>query len=390
MVKYRTCYDNGKYNKCIYGRKANTYELGNLFYGPVILGVEVRKQLGHRFIYRVQPGNGYANSIVGKRYQQKYDYFVPDSINNTAGELARVCLRNAVSAWQALSEEEKETWRAKENYIQKIPGYNLFIRQYFKDNYAMAYQTLIYDVVIDAAGGGDYTSIATALTTEGSNKSFFVRRGTYAETTDIIPEDSQIIFFDRVIINFSAGKHYNMITSGQYSTLAGYCEITGDGKDCRLFDSRQNLINAENLILKITPSANLQIVADTRIIFVSGVSCIFNFHASTITLTSPDSAYVASFLSTDCYKSKLLLSLNTFTLTGGTAAIGFDGLATFGDYNIFTVLINSVTTATGNTGRGLMLNVGSDNNTVLGVSMGCDNSNAQDGGSNNNINALAH
>jgi len=135
MVKYRTCYDNGKYNKCIYGRKANTYELGNLFYGPTILGVEVRRQLGHRFIYRVQPGNGYANSVIGKRYQQKFDYFVPDSINNPEGEPSRTRLRAAVASWQGLTEEQKETWRAKEKNIKHMSGYNIYIREFMLSPY---------------------------------------------------------------------------------------------------------------------------------------------------------------------------------------------------------------------------------------------------------------
>ena len=134
MPKYTTCFDNGFYNRCIYGRKANTYGLGNLFYGVVPCGVEVQRQIGHHFIYRIRTGNGYYGSELGKKYQDKYLYFVPSSINNPEGEASRTTFAAAVLAWQALSPAEKQSWRKKEIYYKYISGYNLFIRDYFFNN----------------------------------------------------------------------------------------------------------------------------------------------------------------------------------------------------------------------------------------------------------------
>ena len=34
-------------------------------------------------IFRVRRGNGSYGAAAGKKYQDKYDYFIPDSINNS-------------------------------------------------------------------------------------------------------------------------------------------------------------------------------------------------------------------------------------------------------------------------------------------------------------------
>ena len=130
MGKYRTCYDNGKYNQCLYGRKANTYELGNLFYGVVPVGIEVRKQLGKKFIFRVQHGNGYYGSVNKKIYQHKYKYFVPSSINNPEGAASRVAFAAAVLYWQTtLTPAEKEEYNQRAIGRLHMSGYNLYIRE---------------------------------------------------------------------------------------------------------------------------------------------------------------------------------------------------------------------------------------------------------------------
>lgn len=134
-MKYRTCYKNGKYAWCIYGPKAYTWEGGHRFYGVIPLAYEVQRQLGHKFIYRLRHGNGCYGSTIKKRYQDKYTYFVPLSINNAQGQTSRNVFSASIIAWQALSKEEKETWRKKEYKISGISGYNLFIKDYFIHNY---------------------------------------------------------------------------------------------------------------------------------------------------------------------------------------------------------------------------------------------------------------
>ena len=384
MVKYRTCYDNGKYNKCIYGRKANTYELGNLFYGPVILGVEVRKQLGHRFIYRVQPGNGYANSIVGKRYQQKYDYFVPDSINNPEGEAARTTLAAAVSAWQALSDGEKDIWREKETYTHKIPGYNLFIRQYFKDNYGMAYQKQIYDVMVGATDA-DYTSIATAFATEGPNTSFFIKQGSYTETADITPPSGSMIYFNNATVtingaSFDCENNNNITLAGRLS-LRGTGSIKGGFAHSLLYaDSTSENIDASqcSIYLKAPDTA---LTANSIHAWIKGKFHKFNILGNNITHTSDGTASQIVFFASAADYSNFNIILDTFAVNSAVVGYRVEGVSTGGNYSTYNIHINAITTGVGNTGYGV--SAAGTGNTFLGSSLNCDGANQSIGGGNN-------
>jgi hypothetical protein len=62
-----------------------------------------------------------------------------------------------------------------------------------------------YDAVV-ATSGGNYTSIASALSTEGTGKRIFVSDGTYSETADVVVKSDQSIHFsesgDGVEISF--------------------------------------------------------------------------------------------------------------------------------------------------------------------------------------------
>jgi len=102
-------------------------------YLGVPLGLGVRKQLGRKIIFRIRRGNGYFGSKLGVRYQDKYRYVVPSSINNPQGQTARDKLKQAVYNWKnVLTEEEKKRYneRATKNY--NMSGYNLYIREYIK------------------------------------------------------------------------------------------------------------------------------------------------------------------------------------------------------------------------------------------------------------------
>lgn len=134
MVTYNSVYDNGLYNQIHYGWKGGSKTANKKYYGVCPIGISIRRQIGHKFIYRIRPGNGYFFSEIGVKYQDKYQYFVPPSINNPEGQHARDVFKNAVTAWQALPEAEKNIWRAKERYISGVSGYNLFIKDYMQKN----------------------------------------------------------------------------------------------------------------------------------------------------------------------------------------------------------------------------------------------------------------
>jgi len=104
-------------------------------YDDIPLGLSLRKQLNKEFIYRIQPGNGFHGSKIGKLYQHKYTYFVPSSINNPESNHSRSIFAAAVAAWQSLTELQKNVWRELADLSSNIPGYNYFIRDYFDKNY---------------------------------------------------------------------------------------------------------------------------------------------------------------------------------------------------------------------------------------------------------------
>jgi len=104
-------------------------------YLGVLVGAGIRRQIGKDKIFRMRRGNGYYGAIDGEIYQDKYDYFVPTSITNAAGDASRTCFANAVTAWQGLSAAEKTAWDKRAHEIRYMSGYNLYIRRYMQDNY---------------------------------------------------------------------------------------------------------------------------------------------------------------------------------------------------------------------------------------------------------------
>jgi len=84
-------------------------------------------------IFRVRPGNGYFGAQWGERYQDKYKYFIPSSINNIQGAASRTALANAVSNWKnVLDEATKQEYHKKAVKRGKMSGYNLYVGEYIK------------------------------------------------------------------------------------------------------------------------------------------------------------------------------------------------------------------------------------------------------------------
>jgi len=104
-------------------------------YGGVFIGYGIRRQIGKTTIFRIRRGNGFYGAIDGEIYQDKYDYFVPTSITDAAGDASRTCFTNAVNAWQALSTAEKIVWDKRAQKIRYMSGFNLYIRNYMERNY---------------------------------------------------------------------------------------------------------------------------------------------------------------------------------------------------------------------------------------------------------------
>lgn len=124
-----------KFNQGYFGKKEIAAGFGNNTIRRIPLGIKVRKQLAKRVIFRIRPGNGYYNSKIGKKYQDCYKYFVPNSINNAAGQAARNALKQAVLNWQTIiTDTQKKEYQARATHGLQMSGYNLYIREFVKAN----------------------------------------------------------------------------------------------------------------------------------------------------------------------------------------------------------------------------------------------------------------
>ena len=128
-------YNTKKYSQWQYSTGNPISKQGHLYYGSVIAGTEIRKQIGKKYIYRIRPGNGHAGTEIGKRYQDRYSYFVPSTITHPNGNASRACFASAVQAWKNLTEEEQAFWKALEKTHNMVPGRYIFIGHYMTTYY---------------------------------------------------------------------------------------------------------------------------------------------------------------------------------------------------------------------------------------------------------------
>jgi len=94
------------------------------------LGIRVRRSIGKTWTFRGRRGNGSYNSIAGHRYQDKYAYVVPSSINNPESEPCRVHYAAAVDYWKnILTPDEKQAYNKRAGPVKGLSGYCLFIKE---------------------------------------------------------------------------------------------------------------------------------------------------------------------------------------------------------------------------------------------------------------------
>jgi hypothetical protein len=117
----------------------------NLCYRGIFCAIEIRKTIGlsrkwrtnppeEAWTYRVRRGNGVMGAKVGVKYQDKYRWFVPSSVNNPESQFARDAFATAVENWKSvLTDEEKAIWIAY-GKRHNNHGRNLYISDYMKKN----------------------------------------------------------------------------------------------------------------------------------------------------------------------------------------------------------------------------------------------------------------
>lgn len=128
-----------------------------------------------------------------------------------------------------------------------------------------------YDAVV-ASSGGDYTSVATAVSTEAAGARIFIEAGTYTETADVTLKSGQVLHGEgigKTIIYFNGAYQFN--ASGTNRTSTGTVTLTendntlsGSGTD---FDSAG--VQAGDLVL-------VERTPEHVLLFVSPVTSVTN------------------------------------------------------------------------------------------------------------------
>jgi len=104
-------------------------------YSNIPLGISLRGSINQSITYRLRRGNGYAGSKNGVVYQDKYDYFVPASIRNSAGQPYRDLLQQAMYNWKnTLDSNTKRAYKIKAQRFKGIGGHNLYVKDFINAN----------------------------------------------------------------------------------------------------------------------------------------------------------------------------------------------------------------------------------------------------------------
>ncbi|NLH49269.1 MAG: hypothetical protein GX444_11795 [Myxococcales bacterium] len=254
-----------------------------------------------------------------------------------------------------------------------------------------------YDAIVSSSGG-DYTSIATALATEGTGKRIYVCSGTYSETEDVMPLTDQSIHFEEadggVIIDLDTDKKF-LMTNASDITLAGRLKVTGTGDSSLYYCLFRVITN----VSRINASKCKIIIQPTLTTGLTNHFCPTYFMADysswdlsindwNITGAASKNAQGISINSKFSFY-RVLIDTYTYAITTSGYLDGLVLASASACYNSIDIIVNSVTT-TGITGRGRGINIvsGASYNSIRGVSRNCD-INLLDSGTGNKTTDLA-
>jgi len=230
-----------------------------------------------------------------------------------------------------------------------------------------------YDVYVHpTAGVGDYTSIATALSTEGVGASIYVSGGTYSESADILPLDEQeVTMGDGITINMATGKKLKFANGVDGARIKGRFTITGDS--ARLIHFEAGSSNCE--IDVIANTTNSPIVSYFYVTQLDGDDHRIKLEIDEDSLTGGGSNPIdaCAVISSSLVNSRVDLNIKNFSLSDNATSnlYGWLLFSTGNDSNVLNVNINNVTTAN-SVGRGLTIGAGSNSNSVTGTILGCN------------------
>lgn len=129
-------------------------------YSGIPVGISVRGSIANSATFRVRPGNGYYNAVLGEVYQDQYTYFVPSSINNTQSEPYRRQWIAAVHKWKYdLTAAQKKSYNIRASHGRHMSGFNLFMKKAMRG---------AIDMYVDRGDPAAFDFDKTDLTTDGT------------------------------------------------------------------------------------------------------------------------------------------------------------------------------------------------------------------------------
>ena len=273
-----------------------------------------------------------------------------------------------------------------------------------------------YDVYVHpTAGVGDYTSIATALTTEGDDKTIYIARGSYTESADLEPQAGQRLYFNAVAVTFSGEQalifgESNVKLYGDVS-LAGKGVANGTTYSLLNASSGFTNIDASQCEIKLMPTNGAW---KSQTASISTSKSKFRILLDTLTLTSLTD-FFGVYLNGGCDDSDIDVEINAISLNadsgslygivtegsntaeGNRVRVKINGITNAGtgvtygvyandDRSVYDVLVEDVTTS-GGAGVGFKFHSASSKSTAYGVLNGSDTE-LQNTGTNNDTDAL--
>jgi len=239
----------------------------------------------------------------------------------------------------------------------------------------------VFGIVVDINGGGHYTSIHTAFTTEGVNKTYYIMRGSYTEdTADLqVPAASRVVFDD---VSIDMGV-YALRVSTAPVVLEGNVDIASTGIYLYRLDAESAITT--NLTVTLDPTWVGGIA--TGVYIGASINCdkafVGTIRAKNVTMDIDNGAQVYMVRTFGgSYNTFNGIHLNTIQNIGTRELVGLYLTGTSLENVVNNINVQSVTNTGGGNGVGVKTEAGSNENVLYGICRNCTTSQLVDSGAN--------
>lgn len=250
--------------------------------------------------------------------------------------------------------------------------------------------TQLYDAIVDCNGFGEYTSILTALATESTDASIYVRRCSYTETANVVMSSGQMIYFDDVVLTINGGY----LQSAADTKIMGRLELQGTGSAAyrTLVYINSADVDWQDCEITLEPtSTGLEEGSSGLRTFDMGTSAdgvTVDLIATTLDYDSEEA--VSHVVRMDGVHVRGRITLDDITNTSASASKAVYGVSLDSlDDSYITVISDGIDTDTGDNAVGVYVYNTCNDLTIVGLSKGADSANYTDqGGTNIEVDAL--